>query len=136
MNEGMKTKLSKFKKKLEKKRKKRDEKTVIWIRQLIMSSGNTLLPIYIGISSFMIAYMWVLIFYNSHRNLFLGYLNNYSGGVLIADLFFMGVLMAIIWGTLGLFCLFMYKHYYRLKAVGLKKKQSLFEKAINIKEKK
>lgn len=136
MNEGMKKSIEKFRKKLAKKKKKNNEKTVKTIQKMIMSFGDSLLPIYIGITSFMIAYMWILIFYNSHRDLFLNYLNDTSGGVLIADLFFMGLILAIIWGTLGLFCVFMYKHHYKLKAAGFKKNKSLFEQAVDVKGKK
>jgi len=115
----------------EARKKERNKRTIKRLRQLVMNFGDVVLPIYIGVTSFLIAYLWLVIFYNNHRTLFLDYLLEYQGGGLIADFFFMGMLLVITFVTFGVFSMLSYKYYLELKAKGYKKNKSLFERAVD-----
>lgn len=113
-------------------KKDREKKLVFRVRKFIMCYGNVAVPIYIGFSSMIIAYLYIIILYNTNRSSFLSYLNNYQGGVLIADIFWSGMLVVIIWGTIGILSIFIYKYYLKMKAYGFNQPKGIFEKAAEV----
>lgn len=116
-------------------KKDRENKMVFGIRQFIMFFGNIAIPIYIGCSSFLIAYLFIIITYNANRLVFLNYLNCFQGGALVAGIFWIGVLVVIMWGLIGLLSMYIYKSYLKLKLYGFYQPKGMFEKAGEVNEK-
>jgi len=114
-----------------KKKMLKEKKLVEMVRNFVFAFGNVLLPLYIGLSSFIIAYYGVVILYNNHRSVFLNYLTLHSGGSLVADFFMIGIFIMVLWGTFGLFSMGLYKQFKRLEFIGFKlKKKPLIQRAL------
>lgn len=108
----------------------REEKQRHILKRLIIEFGDVLLPLYIVVSSLWITLSTILYIYAKEYRVFNDLVASGYGSAVIYSFALLAILLFICWASFGIGTIWSYKAYLKLKAKGIKKKESLLKRIL------